>query len=906
MDVCVPITALKTFEWGQKLFVFQGQGPFFRVIDDQTGDVVAQIQGFKRNNLHGFIPLPQYEDDRLQVIIWGGPSVRVIDLVFGLGSKKAIVLSTSTSELLAPDWILNGCAAVPDSSDSAYLITANNALLSVRLVIGASRHYGASICLHQLTTSVKSILYTGDLIALSASHVLIVSGTAFGEIIVWSCFINGHNSSKPEATGSIHHFFTGHEGSIYGVRLSPKIQSLNDGQSGRLLASCSDDRTIRIWDISDCENKSVEDHSAYSTDGFELRSTGFGSTATEHSEVGSESCVAKAYGHAARIWAVNFRSIRDESPNKIGLVTRGEDCACLQWDLDWETSSPGSTKYQLRQISSMHPHSGKHIWSLDLCSQGEETVVFTGGADGALKSHRIRETKCLKKPDPPVNSKLARLYGPKNFALVAPSCVLCCSVRSELQLGLVGLGEYAEIKWEKLCVLEDLSAFVAMSGLPKLGLALIGNAKGLVRLYDHDTKSFRDLVNLGERALTFFFVGSSVQSGSFSFVVGYLKDEKATMVTVNEWKTASPRVETTTFVLPKHPFEVSSAATTHDGQYLLLGSKLGGLAVYRVAGLSLSSGPLVLDRRAHGKEGTHHIQALPAANGEQSQSSQFILTCGRDGNYCVHEIKASGNGDDDPSFETLHRSSSALGSHLQGAYFDEVTGDLMIYGFKGQTFVLRNESKQADIEHIASGGFRRTWGFHPGIKGSGEALFVYQEGAQLLAVRIQMNRKRSVRAGAHGREIKSLDCRGPHRAKPLLFATGAEDTTLRIMSTSNDANKAPWGSFKTNLILKTHNSGIQQVTWSKNGQYLFTSAADEDLLVWKIGSLPSFGITSVLFSTCPKSEVNSELRITSFDMVEVEESGSEEGYLLCLTLSNSGIRVSNPTRDYDEGILTSA
>lgn len=893
MDACVPITALKTFEWGDRLFVFKGQGPFFRVIEDQTGDVVAQIQGFKRNNVHGFIPLPQKEHDRVQVVIWGSSSVRAIELVFGKISNEAIAISAVTAEFLAPDWILNGCAAVPGGSNSVYLMTANNALLGLKLLTDtASSHYDASICMHQLTTSVKSILYTGDLVALSASHILIVSGTAFGEIIVWSCFINDKNPSKPEAIGSIHHFFTGHEGSIYGVRISPKIQSLNDGQPGRLLASCSDDRTMRIWDISDCENKSVEDHSAYSTDGFELRSTGFGSAATEHSELGSESCVAQAYGHTARIWAVKFRSMRGNNPNKLGLVTRGEDSTSVQWDLSWETSSPGNTEYLLQQTSSMHSHAGKHIWSMDLCSRGEETVVFTGGADGALKSYRIQEINSPKKPEPPVNLKLARLHGPKCFGLVAPDCFLSCSVRSEVQLGHLGPEEYPKITWEQLSVLEDLSKFATMAGSPELGLALIGNSKGLVRLYNHNTKSFYELVDLGERALVFFILEPFVQSGSFSFIATYLKDDKATMVNVNEWRTANPRVETTTFSLPRRPFELSSAGLTHDGQYLAIGSKLGGLAIYRVSGLDMSSEPLMLDRRAHGKEGTHHIQALPPVNGPQNPSSQFILTCGRDGNYCAHEIKANGDGDGDEglSFETLHRTSSALGTHLQGVYFDEDTGDLMIYGFRGQTFVLRNESKQADVDHIPSGGFRRTWTFHPGIKGSGEALFMFQEGAQILPVRIQKNRKRSVRAGVHGREIKSLDCRNAVEGRPVLFATGAEDTTLRIMSPSNDADKAPWGSFRTYLILKEHKSGVQQVTWSKNGQYLFTSAGYEDFFVWKVGLLPSFGITAVLIATCPTSEVDSELRVTSFDTVEVEESGSE-GYLICLTLSNSKIRV---------------
>jgi hypothetical protein len=128
----------------------------------------------------------------------------------------------------------------------------------------------------------------------------------------------------------------------------------------------------------------------------------------------------------------------------------------------------------------------------------------------------------------------------------------------------------------------------------------------------------------------------------------------------------------------------------------------------------------------------------------------------------------------------------------------------------------------------------------------------------------------------------------------LLFATAAEDATLRIMSPSDNAMEGPWGSFRTHRILKAHDSGIQHVAWSKDGQYLFSSAADEEFFVWKVGSVPSFGITVMLLAKAPTPDVKSEVRITNFDMVEVEESGSGKGFLLCLTMSNSKIKVCAP------------
>ena len=280
IDACVPTTALKALSWGEHNYILQGQGPFLRVVDDESGDVVTQVRVFKRNNLHGFISLSDGQDNSDQkharFIIWGGQSLRLIDL--RSDSNGGVVSSVSSSEFLAPDWIMSGCAAVKDQLDTAYLITANNSLLNLKLTPSVQHPGQSMINIYQLSTSVKSILCAADLVALSPTHVLIAAGTIFGEIIVWSCFMDASETAQQKAVGSIHHFFTGHDGTVFGVQISPIIPSMIDGQPGRVLASCSDDRTVRIWDISDCEHKSAHDPSAYSTDGFDLRSTGFGAT----------------------------------------------------------------------------------------------------------------------------------------------------------------------------------------------------------------------------------------------------------------------------------------------------------------------------------------------------------------------------------------------------------------------------------------------------------------------------------------------------------------------------------------------------------------------------------------------------------------------------------------------------
>ncbi|KAL6230428.1 hypothetical protein BDW75DRAFT_222802 [Aspergillus navahoensis] len=900
VDACLPVTTIEIFDLGGSRFVLLGQGTFARLVEENSGRVLAYLRVFKVNHVHGYAILLKDggETGHVQLVAWGGQSVRLIDLSYSVSScgEPAVSLVAASAEYLAPDWVLAGCRSTDGSA--AYLVTAHNAVLGMSVVKTASNR--RAIHLRQLVVGVKSILYSAQIVPVSPTNLLVAAGTVFGEIIVWSCFVRDNKGSAANAVSSIHHFFTGHEGSIFDVEISPRIANLHGDLSGRLLASCSDDRTVRIWDISDCENASSDQPSAYSTDGFELRCTGFGHV--KEDKLNAESCVVSAFGHGARIWGVYFLA-EQITKGKVSLVSRGEDAQCLVWDLSWEPSR--EPKYKLTSTCSLHPHNGKHIWSLGMLTAGLETTVYTGGNDGAVRTFNlVREAGVLVCPnrttcigDTP-GSEDIKGGGMRGYEFVTPDHFLVVTTSGEIQIAWAESPNTADrrIACQTLFIEEDLSSYSIISGLPYKGVAVIGNKLGLIRLYDHETRSLTNVATAGQRPVGLYFLDhhkGSDGSADLKILATYTTLDTAELFHVHI-SAEEPRVERVTVHVPQG-FGISCASLIHNNEYLGLGSRYGSFAVYSMQE-TRSLEPLLKVARVHSKDGLTRIVPFTSLSPTDSTPSPYFLTSGRDANYRVNVLDVSG---DAVSLRTVH-SPTTLGFNVEGAYVDN-HNDLILYGFGGMGFVVWNESTQSEIAKIHCGGGHRRWAFHPSAR-PGEGLLLWSQGG-FNATHINAQATRSIRAGGHGREIKALGTYQPAKGSPL-FVTGSEDTTLRILMPKSPNRPGPWGALETQRVLTAHDSSPQHIAWSKDGKFLFTSSAMEDFFVWKIRSIPLFGLAAAIQGRCPKSQPKSELRVTCFDILEVEDPQTEASFMLCLTYSNSTIKVFHLSCANEDGHFT--
>ncbi|KAI1872210.1 uncharacterized protein JN550_003929 [Neoarthrinium moseri] len=394
-----PITALEFFTSSHdgRVYVLAGEDNRLKIYDVESSALCGELEVFPAQSIHG-IRVAAGAPARRRILIWGGYSVTVL-LAEAVESRisgdvDCTAPKSAVVEAKAPDWIFEG-ALSPYGTDDLVLLTAHNELIEARF-----HEEQGSLDFAGIHSPSRPILYSGNLLWEAPDSILVAAGTVFGEIVVWKY----HAGSTGDGPGcEILFVFSGHEGSIFGVHISPIFQ-LETGESLRLLASCSDDRTIRIWDITDARDLSRSTHDEYSRKILAARQTGFGdsidSTLQENT---SARCLAVAMGHISRIWQVQFRIEKDckEASSNIELWSFGEDATAQRWSLSLgATQSPASdatthkkamnevptrTGGQLKNQGSYASHSGKNLWSHAITrNDSRQLLILTGGSDGNI------------------------------------------------------------------------------------------------------------------------------------------------------------------------------------------------------------------------------------------------------------------------------------------------------------------------------------------------------------------------------------------------------------------------------------------------------------------------------------------------------------------------------------------
>ena len=889
---------------------------------------------FERNAVHGFHTLfsgsTENEELYAKFLVWGGQSLRVIRLSLQRSLlKDNVSLSLATVECRCPDWILDVDSYEYPQNDGPQalrrrvsLITAHNTLLCAELEDKSSET--GLIRLHEIGSKLKPMLYSADVKWTNHGQIVVAAGTVFGEVIVWSCRFETHIDSLCFSYPSIcvHHFFTGHEGSIFGVNITDEVLIPSETEPRRFLASCSDDRTIRIWDISSCSSPGCEDKSL-SVD-RNVRGTGFGTYIGEM-DLNEDSCVAKAFGHDARIWGVYFLDFSiTENQLSFNLISRGEDLACQLWKFGFQPSS--TQEANLSHIRTYNYHTGKHIWSLAVRKNPESFTIYSGGADGSLKSflighhgkhdygERMRTytgeeiLASLPNGATPLSPELIkpgkeRKFAEKisKYAFISDNCFLATTTGGKILLGHVsGQEEETSVSWEYITTLDGLTAYCDVAAYPEEGIAIIADKSGEIWMYNYAECSFYNVARLDEKIAKVFALAMATEPPTptaaplCSIVISFIGAASAGFLQIQI--TESPRLVNQHELELPQSFTPTSALLLEDTSQLLLGSREGTIASFSIGGSQTT--PIATSWTAPGVHGEDAVTSMTGLTDpdDSRRTENYILTTGRDGHYGVHMLQSSRESCQPSGLLTVHRSSPPLGVNLETAIFDKATNDLLITGFRSTYFVVWNETTQTEVMSVECAGTHRTWVYHHGTR---TRVFLWTKVAAFNAFSRAIPSCRVLRAGGHGREVKTMDISTPivpvnGRKLPVL-ATGSEDTAIRLFLLDGDEKTKPHGSFECLRTLKKQNTGLQHLQWSSCGRYLFSSSGMEEFHVWRVRYIPGFGIGAVAEGQYPKFQPHSDLRITHFDAAKVEvDRDSVDAFLIFMCYSNSAVRVSFP------------
>ncbi|KIV78114.1 hypothetical protein PV11_09866 [Exophiala sideris] len=914
---CLPVSALQNARLRDgSSILFAGQGPYLIIY--LHGRRLLSHRIFDTQSIHGIRVTSQVEfrskADLFNVVVWGGGLVQSGRLTLDTnndGTRSSDVQLILSADFDARDWILDALLL----SSSIILLTAHNALVNVAINDRESGFH-----LDGENTSVihgpGAFLYSGDLLAATPDLIIIAAGTVFGEILVWTYF---RDLSRGLWLTSTRHVFTGHKGSVFGVAIS-EVSDVGNTPT-RLLASCSDDRTIQLWDISDCDKLSHEGIFDTMT-----ANTGFGSV-----EEGEECASASVWGHASRIWGVEFVCSRSNNgTQEVLLLSRGEDAVCQLWSIEVSSShNPGDL--HLIPVANDRHHLGKHAWSMSHNAYDRDLTVFTGGADGQIISRHF-DRYC----SPAVPTTISKAF--KDITGASLALKHYCPINPDVCFATTDQGDLFSIaaaQGELKCSLiysSPQKGAVLLCNAESLGVVLLAQQQGdllALTLGRSDTLMPAKLGIPG--GICWLQLASShhdYRSQGVACVVAALANGAVIIwITVEG---GSLQAKHRSLSLPK-TFVITSSAYDFSSGALLLGSRAGALAAYS----NLTSEAESIDepfcvRHIHGSDSVTSISVLKSSQSTQGLRGFHVLTTGRDGTFAIHELDQARL-----SLSTVHTSSPSFGPNIEGAYLykgrhssSTDTYDLILYGFRSSSFVVWNETQQSTVMSVECGGAHRSWTYNDSIRSTSPSrvrkwtedfkvhdptkTFIWTKAGILNWYSMQEPDHTIIQRGGHGREIKAI-ARSPRclHGRPLI-ATGAEDTNIRLFAMDEDPAES---TFQNIAVLKRHTTGLQHLLFSRSGEYLFSSAGCEEFYIWKLTfDVPQVNIGVVLWDMMPKEEDDSDARIMSFDVLGSKPTAAantnnhqstyvqEESYTLALAYSNGKTKViryiPSSTRDH--------
>ncbi|KAG0173417.1 WD repeat-containing protein 6 [Apophysomyces sp. BC1015] len=699
--------------------------------------------------------------------------------------------------------------------------------------------------LYHVQCQVRCILYSARFFGTTLRTLTLASGTVFNEVHLWRV-----SEKNEDGDGAVYRKLVGHEGVIFGVRFSP---------DGTMLTSVSDDRTIRVWPLTgDAERQKP----------------------------------SVIFGHTARVWDCQFV---DEY-----LVSISEDTTCRVWKnalLADPDNQQGDSDVDC--LACWEGHIGKNVWSCAVSP--EHAIVATGGQDSGI---RLWSLLSIKRNKIDSEADLACMSLPKdqgsdyirNFSLIKNATFVVATNEGRLLKydATVDSGTWSYIHQDP-----DYRNYVMMqhSACGRIvvtgsiaGHLLIASTEGrfeALKYKVHTQKIFAIFIEPSEDEDVFYIISHAFNNEIYFHRLDFTETTKTTFKTL--YKLELPAERTT----------VVSVGLAEKNGLLICGSRESALLIYRLSHIHQeqddsvrSIAPSMQLRRSHGRETVSSITVKP----QQTEDDITFWTTGRDGSFIEYRLRnllkdAEGTTDEnietklgvasrgdtitetkDLVLEKVYRNKVTKG-WLEGAVY--VDQELLLLGFYRKRFFVYNESKNFEMISVACGGAHRRWHFNTLDAKLNTATFAFIR-KELLYGYIR-NGDNSINGtfgesllqeNYHGREVRAIRFLKYFDEndddQPLLFATGGEDTILRLQQYMPNSN----AKFTTLSSIRKHTSVIKNIECSRGlSTLLFTSGASEELRCWKLQAKRPLALSEPMdihcleVATCPLVSEISETRI---------------------------------------------
>lgn len=750
--------------------------------------------------------------------------MRLVRLHVDLQHRNSPRFETLSPLVELQDWILDVRWLFGDDHSLLCVAVAHNTSLLLDVTSGA--------VVVQRSCTEGCLLYAALLLVHESwADTVLIGGTVFNQLVLWKPG-RGDDSSTSVDKAPVERRLLGHNGVIFSICYL---------QDKGWLASASDDRSVRVWDVGVLGGHGGK---------------------CGHS---NPSCLRVLYGHQARVFSV--RLARGQ------VFSAGEDGACFIWD------SAGGGKV-VRKLKG-HRAGGVRALAVSEGPAEGEGWVATGGADGAVRLWMVGGREDGKERS---EEQLADLgfsgqglpkvvcrakdedgnasWSQSRFVVCTDQGTVYQSSHTQWEVIWQGSAEF-----QSYCVMETVTVLDTISA-EEVCLCAVGAFSGLIQLFPLSQPDCGILLRAGSGKVhsliwqkakqNLYLLASGAEGRVFRWAVKVTLDENCFPALA-----ADPLAS---FLLPPCAKRwLTAAVCLHSRSHGVLwvcGDRRGSLLLFQegltrhqeAAGQANACEPTLHPRSclfgAHGKQGVTSV----------CEHKGLLYSTGRDGCVRVFRVRpAPGEDKGGLQLEVLRFQRACKGMEwlervliLETGIWEEEEEELgegepsetvqrearfAIAGFQGVHFVVWDPVRQERLLAVPCGGGHRSWSLWPSQQGvwPGYGVLVFIKQGAVLAShppaealnsgKMARSEGWSLREGVHGRGIGCV-CRlgritpvghvgksTEGRERPTdeghweIVVTGGEDTSLTVLALQPSS-----GRVRVLSVITDHISSVRTLT----------------------------------------------------------------------------------------------